>query len=262
LKLLKNQLKNNNYNSQINNRNEMSSIDHSKPKKIRNESERINFTESNNNPIKERIKKYKNHTYYLTDLNNDDLSSNHLHKDNTNKDHLNNSLPKHISKNKNQVINKNLINNLKMKNKTNKSYLPQYKDSYHFPSHRNVGDLNKYHNYTLSFKKPKKNIISLNKFNINRSKNNSVSNERIKQKIKNNISIKRDKLNKTNLNHSIGNISSIKSDGFFFKVKNQSYYADYIKGTYDSVIRRVVSTAQVDYLLNNQETYNEINKKN
>jgi hypothetical protein len=57
-------------------------------------------------------------------------------------------------------------------------------------------------------------------------------------------------------------ISSIKSDGFFFKVKNQSYYADYIKGTYDSVIRRVVSTAQVDYLLNNQETYNEINKKN
>lgn len=54
-------------------------------------------------------------------------------------------------------------------------------------------------------------------------------------------------------------VTAIKKDGFYTKVKTQSYYADAIEGTYDCVIRRIVSTAQVDYLLNNQETYNEIN---
>lgn len=231
LKLLKNQLKlkDNVYKSYINKSNEMSSINHSKPKKIRNDSKRINMTEINYNPIKERIKKYKKHTYYVSDLNKDVLGSTYIHKDYNFKPDLNKSLSKNKSRSKkrNQVLNQNLIKKLKMKNKLNKSHLNYDKDNKNYSIERNVDVLNNYHKYTLSLKKPKKNIINLNKVykptlgKTNRTKTKSLSKDRIKPKSKDKNSIKKDKLNKNNIIKSITNISSIKNN---YKSKTQHVF--------------------------------------
>ena len=232
LKSLKNKyrLQNNNYNTYITNNGD------SNLKKIKSkgEGEDINLTEIDNNNInsyKDKVKNNKKIFLNTTDINNDKSTTSYLKTDNSNKHYLNSYSKEKV--NKNRVINNSLLNKLKIKNKINVTYYPNNKLTGNLPD-KNIVELNKYdHKYTLSFKKPKKNIISLNKYyrpTTDRSylaNNNSSNSTKKKKKSKKNI-IKRDKVNKTNIdintNNSISNISSenkSKTQNIFYQKKNK-----------------------------------------
>ena len=238
LKSLKNKyrLQNNNYNTYITNSNVLNNNGDSNLKKIKSkhEGEDVNLTEIDNNNInsfKDKLKNNKKLFLNTTDINNDKLTTSYLKTDNNNKHHLNSSSKDKV--NKNQVINKSLINKLKMKDKINATYYPNNKLTGNLPE-KNIVELNKYdHKYTLSFKKLKKNIFSLNKYyhpTTDRSylaNKNSSNTTKKKKKSKKNI-IKRDKLNKTNIdiniNNSISNISSenkSKTQNIFYQKNNK-----------------------------------------